>query len=175
MFFLNGLHRWTLVFRPRLICGRSRFVDTAKTSAVCRQTTCGFAAHFCALKLHFFVPAHYPQPGRAGTKSSLSSRPGCSLLLQGLSPPHPRDTKTRNFSAVRRFRTLVSQRRLANKAPKGGDVRPARRFSALQRRETRRFVNKAPKGGDAESRPFPRPALPGWGIGRRVEMRGAEF
>jgi hypothetical protein len=32
------------------------------------------------------------------------------LLLRGLSPPHPRDTKARNFSAARRFRTLVSQR-----------------------------------------------------------------
>jgi hypothetical protein len=31
------------------------------------------------------------------------------LFLRGLSPPHPRDTKARNFSAVRRFRTLVSQ------------------------------------------------------------------
>jgi hypothetical protein len=31
------------------------------------------------------------------------------LFLRGLSPPYPRDTKARNFSAVRRFRTLVSQ------------------------------------------------------------------
>jgi Activator of Hsp90 ATPase homolog 1-like protein len=31
-----------------------------------------------------FVGTTYTQPGRAGTKGSLSSRPGCLLLLRGI-------------------------------------------------------------------------------------------
>jgi hypothetical protein len=50
-------------------------------------------------------------PAEPEPNGSLSSRPGCLLLLRGIAgiAPHPGDTMARNFPAVRRFRTIVSQ------------------------------------------------------------------
>jgi arylsulfatase A len=74
-------------------------------------------------KWHLGDEAFYPEKqgfdiNIAGTHSPAEPEPkvhdrldrAVRLFLRGLSPPHPRDTKARNFSAVRRFRTLVSQR-----------------------------------------------------------------
>ncbi len=82
------------------------------------------------------------QPGRAGTKGSLSSRPGCSLLLRGLSPTHPRDTKARNLRTAGRFRALVSQSTRAPEEDARRYVEVAEHFWVIVKKEAlRRFIS----------------------------------